>query len=99
MPSGRDKMFLLYDQPQLSLAPILSYMSGDNAMRFVMSQSQVTDVQGQAGDVHECGGQVRKQQRHGDCAEPFEREQPSLGVLTPFLKGVGNLIEMLTATV
>lgn len=53
-------------------------------MRFVMRQSQDTDVQGQAGDIHECGGQVRKQQRHGDCAEPFEREQPSLRVLTPF---------------
>lgn len=64
-----------------------------------MSQSQDIDVQGQTGDVHECGSQVRKQQRHGDYAEPFEREQPSLGMLTPFLKGVGNLIEMLTATV
>lgn len=35
---------------------------------------------------------------NGDCAEPFEREQPPLRMLTPFLKGVGNLIEMLTAT-
>lgn len=35
---------------------------------------------------------------NGDCAEPFEREQPPLRMLAPFLKGVGNLTEMLTAT-